>query len=54
MQPYQSRREKLAALIRERGGGLAIVHTAPEVVRNRDSHYPYRDRKSTRLNSSHT
>ncbi len=42
MQPYQSRRDALAELIRERGGGVAVVHTAPEVLRNRDSHYPYR------------
>lgn len=24
------------------GDGVAIIHTAPEVIRNRDSHYPYR------------
>ena len=24
------------------GGGIAIIPTAPEVIRNRDSHYPYR------------
>lgn len=24
------------------GAGIAIIPTAPEVIRNRDSHYPYR------------
>ncbi len=42
MQPYLDRRLQLAARMRERGGGVAVVFTAPEVVRNRDSHYPYR------------
>jgi Xaa-Pro aminopeptidase len=28
--------------MRARGGGVAIVFTAPEVMRNRDSDYPYR------------
>jgi Xaa-Pro aminopeptidase len=43
MQPYHSRRERLAALIRARsGGGIAVIHTAPEAPRNRDTHYPYR------------
>jgi Xaa-Pro aminopeptidase len=28
--------------MRARGGGVAVLATAPEVVRNRDSHYPYR------------
>src|SRR5215831_20502095 len=35
----QRRRAALAAAM---GGGVAIVPTAPERVRNRDSHYPYR------------
>ena len=42
MQPYQDRRDRLAQLIRERGGGVAVIPTAPEVIRNRDAHYPYR------------
>jgi len=42
MQPYLSRRLKLADLMRARGGGVAVVATAPEVIRNRDAHYPYR------------
>ena len=36
---YQLRRDVLLAKM---GEGIAIVHTAPEVIRNRDSHYPYR------------
>ncbi|MBU6188307.1 MAG: aminopeptidase P N-terminal domain-containing protein [Betaproteobacteria bacterium] len=42
MQPYHDRRQRLAQLIRERGGGVAVIATAPEVIRNRDAHYPYR------------
>jgi len=42
MQQYSSRRARLAQQIRERGGGVAVVFTAPEVVRNRDAEYPYR------------
>ena len=29
-------------LINKMGEGIAIIPTAPEVIRNRDSHYPYR------------
>ena len=36
---YASRRARLAELM---GEGVAIVATAPERIRNRDSHYPYR------------
>ncbi len=36
---YRQRRERLARAI---GEGVAIVPTAPEKPRNRDSHYPYR------------
>ena len=40
---YQSRRLKLAEQIRSKtGGGIAIIATAPEVARNRDSEFPYR------------
>jgi Xaa-Pro aminopeptidase len=42
MEPYFSRRRRLAESVRAQGGGLVIVHTAPETIRNRDSHYPYR------------
>ena len=36
---YRRRREQLAKAI---GAGVAIVPTAPERIRNRDTHYPYR------------
>jgi Xaa-Pro aminopeptidase len=36
---YSDRRRQLASAI---GGGIAIIPTSPERVRNRDSHYPYR------------
>jgi Xaa-Pro aminopeptidase len=36
---YRSRRARLARAI---GAGVAVVPTAPERARNRDSHYPYR------------
>ena len=36
---FQQRRFELLA---QMGDGIAIVPTAPEVIRNRDSHYPYR------------
>jgi Xaa-Pro aminopeptidase len=36
---YRSRRERLVRAI---GEGVALVPTAPERPRNRDSHYPYR------------
>jgi Xaa-Pro aminopeptidase len=38
-QPYSTRRQQLMAQL---GDGVAIVPTAPERVRNRDSHHPYR------------
>jgi len=36
---YQARRDRL---VRAMGTGVAVIPTAPERVRNRDSHYPYR------------
>ncbi|HEX6692269.1 MAG TPA: aminopeptidase P N-terminal domain-containing protein [Burkholderiales bacterium] len=36
---YRLRRERLAKAI---GAGVAVVPTAPERIRNRDTHYPYR------------
>ena len=36
---FQTRR---AALQAKMGEGIAIIPTAPEAIRNRDSHYPYR------------
>ncbi len=42
-QLYRARRSALLQSMRDtRGGGLAILPTAPEVARNRDSHYPFR------------
>ena len=42
-QLYRDRRGALLARMRAHGGGgLALVPTAPETVRNRDSHHPYR------------
>jgi len=38
-EPYSTRR---SALLKQIGDGVAIVPTAPERVRNRDSHHPYR------------
>lgn len=37
--PYSTRR---AALLERIGDGIAVIPTAPERVRNRDSHHPYR------------
>ncbi|KVE39814.1 aminopeptidase P N-terminal domain-containing protein [Burkholderia sp. TSV86] len=39
---YRQRRDRVLAALRAQGGGVAIIHTAPEVMRNRDSAYPYR------------
>lgn len=39
---YRQRRERVLAALRAAGGGVAIVPTAPEVLRNRDTGYPYR------------
>ena len=36
---YRARREKLSRAI---GAGVAVIPTAPERVRNRDTHFPYR------------
>jgi Xaa-Pro aminopeptidase len=36
---FSARRSQLVAKM---GEGIAIIPTAPEVIRNRDSHYPYR------------
>lgn len=36
---FQQRRSKLLSAM---GEGIAIIPTAPEAIRNRDSHYPYR------------
>lgn len=34
--------QRRLALMQQMGAGVAIIPTAPEAVRNRDSHYPYR------------
>ena len=39
---FAERRARIAAAMREAGGGLAIVPTAPERLRNGDSDHPYR------------
>ena len=39
---YRKRRERVLATLRANGGGVAIVPTAPEALRNRDADYPYR------------
>lgn len=39
---FGRRRARLAARMNELGGGVAVAFTAPEVIRNRDAHYPYR------------
>ena len=40
---YRQRRAQLARRIREQsGGGIAILSTAQEQFRNRDSEFPYR------------
>jgi Xaa-Pro aminopeptidase len=39
MLEFKTRRHQL---LKKMGGGIAIIPTAPEVIRNRDSHYPYR------------
>ena len=36
---YQSRRQQFASLMQK---GVAVIPTAPEQLRNRDAHYPYR------------
>ncbi|MBC7955568.1 MAG: aminopeptidase P N-terminal domain-containing protein [Cytophagales bacterium] len=39
---YRERRSQLAKALQAAGGGLAIVMTAPETLRSRDSEHPYR------------
>ena len=40
--PCHNRRQRLIEKLDARGGGVAIIPTAPEVARNRDTHYPFR------------
>jgi Xaa-Pro aminopeptidase len=39
---YRGRRERVLAALRASGGGVAIIATAREVMRNRDADYPFR------------
>ena len=39
---YQTRRAAIASALKAAGGGVALLPTAPEVARNRDSDFPYR------------
>jgi Xaa-Pro aminopeptidase len=39
---YQRRRRALLNHMRAQGGGVAIIPTAPELLRNRDTGFPYR------------
>ncbi|NMG14378.1 aminopeptidase P N-terminal domain-containing protein [Aromatoleum bremense] len=40
--PFHARRERLLARMNALGGGIAVLPTAPECPRNRDTHYPFR------------
>jgi Xaa-Pro aminopeptidase len=42
MNIYAKRRAALLARMQAQGGGVAIIPTAPEVMRNADADYPYR------------
>ncbi len=42
MNVYAKRRAALLARMQAQGGGVAIIPTAPEVMRNADADYPYR------------
>jgi Xaa-Pro aminopeptidase len=42
MQNVKEFQRRRSQLLKKMGAGIAIVPTAPEVIRNRDSHYPYR------------
>jgi Xaa-Pro aminopeptidase len=40
--PFVDRRNRVLAAMRRAGGGVAILPTAPEAIRNLDADYPYR------------
>ncbi|WP_459617190.1 aminopeptidase P N-terminal domain-containing protein [Bordetella sp. 2513F-2] len=42
IEPFLQRRRRLMAHLRAQGGGIVILPTAPQAVRNRDCTYPYR------------
>ena len=39
---YKKRRDQVAKALKAAGGGIAVLPTAPEAPRNRDSDFPYR------------
>lgn len=39
---FKKRRQSLMSNMRDRGGGVAVLFTAPEVPRNRDADFPFR------------
>lgn len=39
---YEKRRAAVARALKAAGGGIALLPTAPEIARNRDSDFPYR------------
>ena len=40
--PFRARREQLFARMKALGDGVAVLPTAPEQARNRDTHFPFR------------
>ncbi|MEQ1597787.1 MAG: aminopeptidase P N-terminal domain-containing protein [Methylotenera sp.] len=42
MQNVKEFQHRRSQLLKKMGAGIAIIPTAPEMIRNRDSHYPYR------------
>jgi Xaa-Pro aminopeptidase len=42
MPNFTERRTKLLSQMQAHGGGIAIISTAPELIRNNDAHYPFR------------
>src|SRR5690606_1853887 len=40
--PFVNRRNRILAAMRRAGGGIAILPTAPEAIRNLDADFPYR------------
>jgi Xaa-Pro aminopeptidase len=42
LSPFAARRARVLDIMRAAGGGIAILPTAREVVRNRDAEFPYR------------
>ncbi len=42
LEPFRIRRLSLLERMQAAGGGIAVIPTAPERIRNRDTHFPYR------------